>query len=85
MKSKVAILQTELEAGKNLSDTLEKENAKNTKKVKKLQTQVDKSNAKIETLETSLKTLEEKHKAAEETLKVRIKHFFLILNYRWSN
>lgn len=71
LKSKVAILQTELEAGKNLNDTLEKENTKNTRKIKKLQTHVDKSNAKIDSLESSLKSFQEKTTSADETLKVR--------------
>jgi TolA-binding protein len=65
-------LQTELEAGKNLNDTLEKENTKQSKKIKKLTTQVDKSNIKIETLESSLKSLQEQHMAVEASLKVKI-------------
>lgn len=72
LKSKVALLQTELEAGKNLNDTLEKENMKQTKKIKKLTTQADKSTCKIETLEASLKMLQEKHAAVERDLKVTI-------------
>ena len=67
----MAILQTELEAGKNLNDTLEKENTKNTRKIKKLQSNVDKSNAKIDSLESSLKSLQDKYASADETLKVR--------------
>lgn len=72
MKSKVALLQTELEAGKSLNETVERENSKNIKKIKKLTTQVDKSTSKIESLESSLKTLQEKHAIAEQSLKVTI-------------
>lgn len=70
MKSKVALLQTELEAGKSLNDILEKENAKHLKKIKKITTQADKTANKIETLETSLKTLQEKQEIAQQSLKV---------------
>jgi hypothetical protein len=65
-------LQTELEAGKRLNDTLEKENTKQLKKIKKLTMQTDKSNIKIETLESSLKSLQEQHMIAEASLKVKI-------------
>lgn len=70
LKSKVALLQTELEAGKNLNDTLEKENAKHVKKIKKLATLNDKATSKIDSLEASLKALQEKNEAAEQNLKV---------------
>lgn len=72
LKSKVALLQTELEAGKNLNDTLEKENVKHVKKIKKLTTQIDKSTDKVVTLETSLKSLQDKYAVAEQSLKVSI-------------
>lgn len=85
LKSKVAILQTELEAGKNLNDTLEKENTKNTRKIKKLQSNVDKSNAKIDSLESSLKSIEEKYTSADETLKVRKMFEINLINELFSN
>lgn len=66
------MLQTELEAGKSLNETVEKENSKNAKKIKKLTTQVEKSTSKIESLESSLKNLQEKHMIAEQSLKVTI-------------
>lgn len=72
LKSKVALLQTELEAGKCLNETLERENSKNIKKVKKLTVQSDKSTSKIESLESSLKSLQEKQAIAEQSLKVTI-------------
>lgn len=68
----MALLQTELETGKHLNDSLEKENSKKSKKVKKLTGQLDKANVKIESLETSLKALQEKNAGIEESLKVKI-------------
>ena len=78
LKSKVALLQTELEAGKNLNDTLEKENTKHLKKIKKLTTQHDKSMSTINSLESSLKTQREKQEVSEQNLKVTI-HLLLKL------
>lgn len=72
LKSKVAILQTELDAGKNLNDMLDKENGKSLKKIKKLTTQQEKTCSKIDTMEITLKTLQEKHAVAEQGLKVII-------------
>lgn len=80
MKSKVALLQTELEAGKNLNDALEKENLKHVKKIKKLTTQADKSSSKIQSLESSLKCLQEKHEIVQQSLKVTIDYGFILLN-----
>lgn len=68
----MALLQTELEAGKSLNDILEKENAKHLKKIKKFTTQADKTASKIETLESSLKTLHEKQATALQEIKVTI-------------
>lgn len=70
LKSKVALLQTELEAGKNLNDTLERENTKHAKKIKKLALQADKATAKITSLESTLKATQESFGAAEQGLKV---------------
>lgn len=67
------MLQTELEANKNLNDTLEKENVKQSKKIKKLTGLMDKANIKIESLESSLTSLQEKNASAEQGLKVKIK------------
>jgi glycine cleavage system regulatory protein len=67
------MLQTELEANKNLNDTLEKENVKQSKKIKKLTGLMDKANIKIESLESSLNSLQEKNASAEQGLKVKIK------------
>ncbi|KAL7048264.1 hypothetical protein ACKWTF_003292 [Chironomus riparius] len=69
LKSKVAMLQTELEANKNLNDTLEKENVKQSKKIKKLTGLMDKANIKIESQESSLNSLQEKNACAEQGLK----------------
>ncbi|CRL03066.1 CLUMA_CG016634, isoform A [Clunio marinus] len=69
LKSKVALLQSELEVSKSLNDTLERENAKNVKKIKKLNTQVTKSASKIESLETTLRNIQEKQEVAEQNLK----------------
>jgi septal ring factor EnvC (AmiA/AmiB activator) len=70
LKSKVALLQTELEAGKSLNDTLEKENAKHAKKIKKLALQADKTTGKITSLESTLKATQESFESAERGLKV---------------
>jgi len=67
------MLQTELEANKNLNDTLEKENVKQSKKIKKLTGLMDKANIKIESLESSLNSLQEKNASAEQGLNVKIK------------
>lgn len=70
MKSKVALLQTELEAGKNLNDTLERENSKLQKRMKKLTIQDEKSKSRIESLETSLKALNDRQEINENDLRV---------------
>lgn len=71
LKSKVVLLQTELEAGKILSDTLEKENAKHLKKIKKLNAQVDKSSDIKNSLENALTALKEKQEIMGQNLKVK--------------
>ncbi|KAG5677311.1 hypothetical protein PVAND_007080 [Polypedilum vanderplanki] len=69
LKSKVVLLQTELENTQRHNDTLEKENTKQSKKVKKLTGQLDKANSKLESLESSLKSLQEKNAEHEQSLK----------------
>lgn len=70
LKTKVAVLSTELEAGKNLNDTFEKENAKHLRKIKKLTAQVDKSLDLKNSLESALQNLKEKQEKSEQHLKV---------------
>lgn len=72
LKAKVTLLQTELEASKNMNDILEKENNKFMKKIKKFTVQNDKASSRIDTLESSLKSLQEKNAVDELTLKVDI-------------
>lgn len=67
----MVLLQTELEAGKNLNDTLEKENAKQLKKIRKLNQKVDKSMDTKNSLEIALKTLTGKLENMEQDLKVK--------------
>lgn len=65
------MLQTELEAGKNLNDTLERENSKIHKKMKKLTIHDEKSKSRIESLESTIKMLNEKQEINENDLRVR--------------
>lgn len=81
LKSKVAILQTELEMSKKANDSLEKENSKNAKKISKFQSQIDKSNSKIISLESALKNLQDEHVATKEDLKVQQNQLNLCANY----
>lgn len=66
----MAILQTELETGKNFQESLQKENLKHIKKVKKLITQQDISTTKTSLLDNLVKSLKEKCEIMESTLKV---------------
>lgn len=66
------MLQTELEAGRNLNETLERENSKLQKKMKKLTIQDEKSKSRIETLENSVKALNERQDINENDLRVRV-------------
>lgn len=72
LKSKVALLQTELEAGKNLNDTLEKENSKFQKRLKKLTLQDEKSKSRIDSLENLVKSLQEKMEISEQNSRVNM-------------
>lgn len=66
----MAILHTELEAGKVHQDSLQKENVKHIKKVKKLITQQEVSTSKVSVLDGLVKSLKEKYENVEATLKV---------------
>lgn len=63
------MLQTELEGAKNLNDTLEKENSKCSKKLKKLTSCIDKANIRIDSLESQVKETQEQFAEAEQNLK----------------
>lgn len=81
LKSKVALLQTELEAGKNLNDTIEKENAKHLKKIKKLSSQVDKLTEYKTSMESTLTSLKQKQESCEQNMRVNNNRFFCFLIY----